>query len=362
MRRWRGLAPRVAGVLLRAMIDVHDLTALRALARRLKVPEADLRRAEKALFKHRLPVADVLATLPEATRDVWRQEVAWAPLALAARQDSALDGASKLGFRTGDGALIESVMLRFTTGRSSVCLSTQVGCAADCAFCATGKLGLKRNLSTAEIIDQVLQVARLFRAEGRTLRNLVFMGMGEPLHNEAAVLAAVEALRDPERFNFAERHIVVSTVGVPAAMRRFAERFPGVNLALSLHSARDEVRRQLVPTARRHPLAELRAAAVDVTAQQRRPLMIEYLLFEDLTDTPADLAALTAFVADLPVHINLIPFNPIDGAAAGGLRGTPPARREAFGAALKRAGLKVTLRRSLGADIDGACGQLANRA
>ncbi len=343
------------------MIDVHDLPALRALARRLKVPAVDLRAVEKALFKHRFPVADVLAAWPEMTRATMAAEVEWAPLDLVSRQDSAMDGASKLGFRTRDGAVIESVMLRFHTGRSSLCLSTQVGCAADCAFCATGKLGLRRNLTAAEIIDQVLQAARLFRSEGRSLRNLVFMGMGEPLHNEAAVAEALAALRDPARFNFTERHIVVSTVGVPAAMVRFAERFPGVNLALSLHSAREEVRRWLVPTTKRHPLAELRAAAEAVTARQKMPLMIEYLLFDGLTDTDADLVALQDFVAGIPVHINLIPFNAIAGAEIQGLRGTPQARREAFGAALKRTGLKVTLRRSLGADIDGACGQLARR-
>jgi len=344
------------------MIAIHDLSALRALARRLKVPADALRRAETRLFKHRLPVDEVLAALPETTRAAWREQVDWQPLALARRRDSQLDGASKLAFCARDGAFIESVMLRFHTGRSSVCLSTQVGCAADCAFCATGKLGLQRNLAAAEIVDQVLQVARLFRAEGRTLRNLVFMGMGEPLHNEAAVTEVVEALRDPARFNFPDRFIVVSTVGVPAAMVRFARRFPGVNLALSLHSAREAVRRELVPASRRHPLAELRAAVAEVAALQGgRPVMIEYLLFDGLTDTAADLTALGEFVAGIPVHINLIPFNPVAGTEERQLRGTPQAEREAFGAALKRAGLKVTLRRSLGADIDGACGQLAAR-
>jgi 23S rRNA (adenine2503-C2)-methyltransferase len=342
------------------MIAVHDLSALRALARRLKVPPAALRQAEKRLFKHHLPVDEVLAALPAETLAPWRAEVDWSPLALASRRDSQIDGASKLAFRARDGALIESVMLRFHTGRSSVCLSTQVGCAADCAFCATGKLGLQRNLTAAEIVDQVVQVARLFRGEGRTLRNLVFMGMGEPLHNEAALGDAIEALRDPERFNFPDRYIVVSTVGVPAAMGRFARRFPSVNLALSLHSAREEVRRELVPTTRRHPLAELRAALAEVAALQGgRPVMIEYLLFDGLTDTAADLAALGEFVTGIPVHINLIPFNPVAGSEARQLRGTPLERRVAFGAALKRTGLKVTLRRSLGADIDGACGQLA---
>ncbi len=136
------------------MIAVHDLPALRALARRLKVPVVELRRVEKRLFKHRMPVDEVLAALPEAAREVWRNDVDWAPLELVSRQDSAVDGASKLAFRARDGAVIESVLLRFHTGRSSVCLSTQVGCAADCAFCATGRLGLTRNLTTAEILDQ----------------------------------------------------------------------------------------------------------------------------------------------------------------------------------------------------------------
>ncbi|MBK8476061.1 MAG: 23S rRNA (adenine(2503)-C(2))-methyltransferase RlmN [Opitutaceae bacterium] len=347
---------------MRTMIAVHDQPALRALARRQRVAVSELRTAEKRLYKHRLPVAEVLEALPEGTREAWMGEVDWQPLVLAQRRDSQLDGASKLAFRTTDGATIESVMLRFHTGRSSVCLSTQVGCAADCAFCATGRLGLRRNLTAGEIVDQVLQVARLFRTEGRVLRNLVFMGMGEPLHNEEALHEAVEALRDPERFNFADRFIVVSTVGVPAAMVRFARRFPGVNLALSLHSAREEVRRWLVPTTRRHSLADLRAALVEVAGLHGgRTVMIEYLLFDGLTDTEADLVALGEFVAGIPVHLNLIPFNPVAGTESLGLRSTPQARREAFGAALKRAGLKVTLRRSLGADIDGACGQLAQR-
>jgi 23S rRNA (adenine2503-C2)-methyltransferase len=341
------------------MIEVHDLQSLQALARQGRVPEAEWRRAKTQLFKHRMPVDDVLAALPETVREQWRNEVDWSPLKLVARQDSAVDGASKLGLRTRDSKTIESVLLRFRTGRSSVCLSTQVGCAAGCEFCATGTMGLTRNLSAGEIISQVLLAARLFREEGRTLRNLVFMGMGEPLHNESAVGEALMALRDPARFNFTERHIVVSTVGVPAAMVRFAERFPGVNLALSLHSAREEVRRRLIPAARRHPLAELQSAARQAAAITAGPLMIEYLLFDGVTDTDEDLVALKAFVAGYPVHINLIPFNPVASVAPAGLVGTPKARREQFGAALKNAGLKVTIRCSLGSDIDGACGQLA---
>jgi 23S rRNA (adenine2503-C2)-methyltransferase len=277
-------------------------------------------------------------------------------LSLQLRRDSARDGATKLAFRTTDGSAIESVILRIATGRTSVCLSTQVGCAADCAFCATGRMGFVRNLTAAEIVGQVLETARLVRAEGRRLRNLVFMGMGEPLHNEAALGEALDALRDPARFNFPDRFIVVSTVGVPAAMVRFAKRFPAVNLALSLHSARPEVRREIVPLARKHSLTALRGALEEVAAIQGRPVMIEYLLLDGVTDTSADLIALPQFVTGLPVHVNLIPFNAVEDAR--GLRGTPEARRKEFAAALKHSGLKVTLRYSLGSDIDGACGQL----
>lgn len=341
-------------------VPLHDFESISRIARAAKAPPDVLRRLRIQLYKKHAPLAEALTALPEAAAARVGEGVDFAPLALAERRDSRIDGATKLAFRTGDGRLIESVVLRFTTGRSSVCISTQVGCAADCAFCATGRMGLLRNLTAAEIIDQVLQAGRLLRSEDRRLRNLVFMGMGEPMHNERALHEAVAALRDPKRCGFTDRHIVVSTVGVPDAMVRFARAFPGVKLALSLHSARQKVRESIMPIARRHSLAQLRDALAEVAAIQGGRVMVEYLLLDGLTDRDEDLEALGDYLDGIPVHINLIPYNTIE--AAGAIRGTPKERREASGARLKRAGFRVTMRYSLGADIDGACGQLVRSA
>ncbi len=209
----------------------------------------------------------------------------------------------------------------------------------------------------AAILDQVIQANQLLLAEGRKVRNLVFMGMGEPFHNEANLYEALAVLRSAQGFNFAEGRLLVSTVGVPEAMVRCARKFQKIGLALSLHSARKEVREKIVPLARRHSLDDLRAALQEVTAVRREPVMIEYTLLKGVNDQPEDIEALIGFVGDIPVHINLIPYNPI--AATPELTGTEKAEREAIAKTLKARGFKVTLRYSLGLDIAAACGTLA---
>jgi len=268
------------------------------------------------------------------------------------RHDSKTDGATKLVFQClEDGAKVEAVILRIASGRTSLCISSQIGCAADCQFCATGAMGFIRNLTAAEMLDQVLLAKRLLREEGRQLRNVVVMGMGEPLHNEENLFQCLETLRDPRFFNLVERHLMVSTVGVPDAMVRFHERFPGIQLALSLHSARQEVREQLMPIARFQPLEKLKAVFPSIGK-----LMIEYLMLKGVNDGPEDLAALIELLRGTDAHINLIQFNAHPGAK---YEPVMPEARKAFGDALKNAGFKVTLRYSLGEDIAAACGQLA---
>jgi 23S rRNA (adenine2503-C2)-methyltransferase len=342
-----------------AMLSIHDNAGIDELRRRLRLEPDCLRRLRNAFYKRQADPAEACAELPADCRAEFVAAIAWQSLELQARHDSRLDGASKLLWRTAWGPFIETVILRIASGRTALCVSSQAGCAARCRFCATGHLGLVHDLSAAEILDQVVQANRLLRPEERTVRNVVFMGMGEPLHNEAAVYAAVEVLQAPSCFGLSPRHILISTVGIPAALVRCARRLPRVRLALSLHSARQEVRERLIPLARRHPLAELRAAAAEVTALQRQPLMIEYLLLEGVNDSAEDLAALLEFLRGLPAHVNLIPFNPIDDEP--GLRATDAQRRLEFAAGLKGAGMPVTVRYSLGADIAAACGQLARR-
>jgi 23S rRNA (adenine2503-C2)-methyltransferase len=298
-----------------------------------------------ALCKKGLPLDVCLEKAPELGNKFCFQS-----LELIDRHDSKRDGATKLVFRTLEaGHRVEAVILRIATGRTSLCISSQVGCAANCQFCATGGLGFTRNLTADEMLDQVRLARELLHGEGRTLRNVVVMGMGEPLHNEEALFHCLERLRDIRFFNFSENHLLVSTVGVPDAMERFAERFPNIRLALSLHSARQEVRERLMPVSRAYTLDMLKNVLPE-------KLMIEILLLKGINDSPEELSAIIEFLSEVQAHINLIQFNPYPGAIFEPVSGET---REAFGEKLRAAGFKTTLRYSLGDDIAAACGQLA---
>jgi 23S rRNA (adenine2503-C2)-methyltransferase len=341
------------------MTSIHDTDGLEQLRKRLRVEPAEVRQLRNAFCKKQRTAEEALALLPESVQKAWRGEVAFHALTLHGRHDSRLDGASKLLLRTASGHLIESVVLRIATGRTSLCVSSQVGCAVRCRFCATGQMGVAIDLTRDEILDQLVRANHLLRDEGRAIRNVVFMGMGEPLLNEVEVYRAIEVLLSPGGFDLSPSRVLVSTVGIPDAMVRCAERFPRLGMALSLHSARQAKRESLIPLARRYPLDSLRRAIEQVTAIQRRPLMVEYLLLEGVNDTDDDQAALIAYLTGLRVHVNLIPYNAI--ADAGGLVGTALERRRTFAGALTRAGFATTVRYSLGSDIAAACGQLARR-
>jgi 23S rRNA (adenine2503-C2)-methyltransferase len=335
------------------MMSIHDdLEPLRAW---LRIDPEHLRRLRNALYKKHASVDIALEQLPEAQRNRFRAEVEFHTLELHSRHDSQLDGATKIVFRTPGGQLIESVILRIATGRTSLCVSSQVGCAMRCKFCATGQMEGVRDLSYPEILDQLLQANRLLAPEGRSIRNVVFMGMGEPFHNEDNVCRTLDTILASTHFDLSPRHVVVSTVGIPAAMVRCAQRYPRLGMALSLHSARQSVREQIIPLARRYPLDGLRSAMLEILNLQKRPLMIEYLLLDGLNDGDDDRQALIEYLQGLPVHINLIPYNAIAGTD---LRGTPPERQHYFAEALKVAGFAVTVRYSLGTDVAAACGQL----
>lgn len=339
------------------MISIYELDRVDRWVRTNGIPDHRLRRFRAAFFKQGRSLDVALDCLPADKHAAVLDQVGFHALTLAERHDSRRDGASKLIYRTADGLSLEAVILRIASGRTSLCISSQVGCAAGCAFCATGKMGLLRNLSAGEMLDQVILAQRIVRAEGRTLRNVVLMGMGEPFHNEAAVYQALDVLRDPRGCHLSERHLLVSTVGMAAAMVRFVDHYPRVRLALSLHSARQEVRRMIMPAGTSQRLEKLRAILPHLTRHQN--FMVEYVLLRGVNDGPEDLAALIDFLQGVPAHINLIQFN---AHANADFQAVTTEARESFGAALRQAGFKVTLRYSLGDDIAAACGQLAGAA
>lgn len=340
-------------------ISIYDSSAIERLRATLKLEPRRLRALRTALFKKFRGVEAALAELPENVRPDFAGRVEIHPLAVELTRDSEVDGATKLVLRTPADLLIESVLLRTGTGRVSLCVSSQVGCAAACEFCATGQMGIARNLTRAEILDQVVLAGEHLAREGRTVRNVVFMGMGEPFHNEQSLYDAIAALLAPELFHYPPRRILVSTVGIPDAMVRFARRFPSVNLALSLHSVRQSVREQLIPLAAKYPLEELRAAVAAVNKIQQNTVMIEYLMLAGVNDSAEDARELADWLSGLDVHVNLIPYNPIESAPH--LHTTERTERDAFAELLRAAGFATTIRYSLGADVSAACGQLVQK-
>ncbi len=340
-------------------ISIYDQEAIERLRAELRLDPEYVRRLRIALLKRFQSDEVALQALPVELRSAFFDRVATHALEPYRQCDSTVDGATKLLFRTQKGLLLESVLLRIATGRTTLCVSSQVGCAAACEFCATGHMGIARDLSVEEILDQVVRAGQLLSCEDRKLRNIVFMGMGEPFHNEANLHKALTALTAPELFHHPPTKVLVSTVGIPAAMIRCARRFPTINQALSLHSVRQKVRERLIPLAKKHTLPELQSALAEINAIQKTTVMIEYLLLAGMNDSADDARDLIAWLSDLNVHVNLIPYNPIDDAPQ--LAGTQLAGRNAFAERLKQAGLKTTIRYSLGADIAAACGQLVRQ-
>ena len=261
----------------------------------------------------------------------------------------------KFLLRLRDGQTIETVIMGYP-GRSTACISTQAGCAMGCTFCATGNAGFSRHLRPGEIVAQVLHCQRALAADGQPgVRNLVLMGMGEPLHNYEAVMTALEIITERRGLNIGPSKITISTVGVVPGILRMAQEQRPYHLAVSLHAANDAERRALVPASRRWPLPELLAACRVYAQATGRRIFVEWTLIAGANDTPAHARELAAALAGLDAHVNLIPLNPTDGYA-----GTAASAQsaQAFKAILQTAGFPSTLRQRRGIDIAAGCGQL----
>jgi len=260
-----------------------------------------------------------------------------------------------------DGRAIESVLMRYPARgprreRATVCISSQAGCAVGCPFCATGELGFWRDLSTAEIVDQVLFWARRLATQGQRITNVVFMGMGEPLLNTEAVVEAAAAITDPRRFGLGARHITISTSGVVPGIDQLTALTPQYTLAVSLHAVRAGLRDVLVPLNRRWPAEQVVDAATRYADVTGRRVTYEYVMIAGINDTQADAADMAALLRGRLAHANLIPMNPV---AHTPWQPSDSVRIEAFAEVLRAVGLHTTVRRNRGTEIGAACGQLA---
>ena len=307
-----------------------------------------------AVYRTPATAFDQIQTLPVTMRELLGHSFRYEALKTI-RSEMSQDGTEKTLFCASDGAVVETVqMLTERSGATTICLSSQSGCGMGCRFCATGDIGLTRNLTPGEIVDQFLYFRR--RSEvSRVPDRAVFMGMGEPLANLNALEPAVRALVDPGRVGLGARRVTISTVGLPDGIDALVDWNLPVGLAISLHAPVDDLRATLVPIARRFPLDELMAVSSRFQRRARRRVTYEYTMLDGVNDSLGQAVDLALLLRGQRCHVNLIPFNPYPGAL---YRTTPRPRLQAFRDALHSRGVGATIRRTRGRDISGACGQL----
>ncbi len=297
---------------------------------------------------------DDMSNIPKALKEKCREHFEYTSLKQVRMQESALDGTRKFLFGLADGNVIESVWMEYRFG-VSVCISSQVGCRMGCRFCASTLDGLERNLRPSEMLDQIYAMSRIL---GKKVSRVVVMGSGEPMDNYDNLLRFVQLLTDENGLNMGQRNLTVSTCGIVPRIRQLAEQHLQINLALSLHASNDAKRKQLMPIANEYSLTEVMDACRYYFDQTGRQLTFEYALVGGVNDTEEDAAELIRLLKDLNCIVNLIPVNPIK---ERNYTETGHSQVVAFKNKLEKSRINVTIRREMGRDIDGACGQLRRR-
>ncbi|MDO4481791.1 MAG: 23S rRNA (adenine(2503)-C(2))-methyltransferase RlmN [Bacillota bacterium] len=297
---------------------------------------------------------DEMKNLPKGLKEKLKEQADPEILETEAVQVSAKDGTRKYLFRLPDGEYVESVLMKYSYG-NTVCISTQAGCRMGCAFCASCEGGLKRNLTSGEILDQVLAVSRDI---GEKVGNVVVMGVGEPFDNYDRLSGFLNNINDKRGFNLGMRNITVSTCGIVPGIIRFAEEYPQVTLAVSLHAPNDSLRNSLMPVNRKYSLTALMDACRKYARITNKRITFEYILIEGINDSHRHAEELSVLLKDVNCHINLIPFNGVIGKNFSAVK---RAEAEKFRDELRKRGIETTIRRELGSDIDGACGQLRSK-
>jgi 23S rRNA (adenine2503-C2)-methyltransferase len=327
-------------------------------------PKFRLKQIFVAYFNQLLSSWNEVTTLSQSDRQLLSEKFPWSTMEIINIQKDA--ETVKFSFKLiKDGQNIETVILKHKDGRRTVCVSCASGCAMNCAFCATGKMGFKRNLDSFEIYDQILYAARYLAKTKERVTNVVFMGMGEPMLNFDEVKEAITVLHDQEGFNLGWRHFSISTCGLPEGIRRQAEELPQVNLAISLHAVDDRLRSKLMPVNKKVSVEQLMSSCNFYIKKTGRKIFFEYLLLEGINDSPNQALALAELMKQNKLfHVNLLDYHTFElpvGFGANKFKKSSFRKASDFMSILEKEKISVTLRKSFGEKIDSACGQLANR-
>ena len=334
------------------MTSFFDHEALENFFNKVQLPARKRRTFRRLYFREFESLTDSLNNSELEKEIVNKFE--FPKLKVVTKQDSQLDGATKILFETHDGLQIETVILRIDTGRTSLCISSQAGCTEKCTFCSTATLGFKRNLTLTEIVGQVMFCGELLRREQRNIRNIVFMGMGEPLRNPENVFPALRVMISSAYMGLSPKRVTISTIGVTDQIIKLRKIYPEINLALSLHAPNDEIRDLLMPINKRDNMANIKETLCSLDSGR---LMIQYLLIKGLNDKEEQAQELSDFLRGIDCIINLIPYN--NSLGVGQWMPCSDEQMLVFQDVLQNNFFQVTRRHSLGKDIDAACGQLA---
>lgn len=334
-------------------VDIKSLSLQELQEEMEKIGEKKFRAAQIYEWMHKKLAEDFseMTNLSLALREKCSEHFELTVLRLAQVQESKQDGTKKFLFELSDGNMVESVLMRYRHG-NSVCISSQVGCKMGCRFCASTLGGLVRDLTAGEMLEQVYAITRL---TGERVSNVVVMGIGEPLDNPENLLRFVRMLTDEKGLHISQRSITVSTCGLVPEIEALAEEGLQITLALSLHGVTDEKRRQLMPIAEKYSVAQVMEACKYYFEKTGRRITFEYALAAGVNDTGEDARGLIRLAGEVHAHVNLIPINPVRERR---YRASGTESVKAFKKRLEEAGINVTLRREMGRDIDGACGQL----
>jgi len=311
---------------------------------------------QQALFRDLYESIEDFTTLPQGLRDSMKDHFVLSPLTVKKHLISE-DGTEKALFETQDGSAVEAVLMRHASSRLTLCISSQVGCPVKCVFCSTGAMGYTRNLHYDEIVAQVLYFNQKLKKEGARVRNIVFMGMGEPLLNYDNAMRTIAMLNDQKKFEIGIRHITVSTSGIVPKLKEMMKEDILPNLAVSLHAPNDELRTRIMPINNAYPLKDLMEVLEDYSEKTKKRIFYEYVMLKNINDSILNAKELVHLIGHQNAHVNLIPFNP-----GGSLEDLECSDRNvilAFQKVLQDGGVPTTVRYTFGQDIDAACGQLA---
>ena len=336
--------------------DVKSMTLDELKSYMKEIGEKEFRGKQLYEWMHKKQCAsyEEMRNIPVSLKEKCKEQAVLTTLELVTQQTSEIDGTTKFLFALEDGNLVESVRMRYKHG-NSVCISTQVGCRMGCKFCASGIDGLVRNLTPAEMLEQIYRIQRY---DGERVTNVVLMGTGEPLDNYDNVLRFLTLLSDENGLNISQRNITVSTCGLVPKIRQLAEEKLQITLALSLHAPNDEKRKAIMPVANSYSMEEVLSACRYYFEQTGRRITFEYSLVHEVNDSKADAVELSSKLRGLNCHVNLIPVNPVKEL---GFETVTRNAAETFMNQLMKCGVNATVRREMGRDIDGACGQLRRR-